>query len=33
MNFLEIGHHELGVGDNTVMFKEYPIQVPASVQD
>ena len=33
MNFLELGHQELGIGDNTVMFKEYPIQVPASVQD
>ena len=33
MNFLEIGHQELGAGDATVIFKEAPIQVPTSVQD
>ena len=33
MNFLQIDYQELGAGDTTVMFKEYPIQVPVSVQD
>lgn len=33
MNFFEIGYQELGVGDTTVIFREFPIQVPTSVQD